>query len=186
MTRRYTLRGKELESRNTPKGRDAPTAPCIFCGKKIKHFNDGGVGWMLGARVEGVPYTFLYCNQPACAEAELYGYVIWRCYCQSDYVENVGPRCHVCNARPVEIRCPRCHTLPEMGTIARITLIERYERVMDTNAGGLVLSEPFYNDADLPPWSRSFYRCLTQSNGRECGHEWPCPTPRKTKETPTP
>lgn len=92
----YTLAGRDLASR-TPTALDSlPEAPCIFCGKTIKHFHDEGVGWCIGAMVNGEPKQFLYCDQPPCAEAIKHHDEIWRCGCQPDYVENVGEVCADC------------------------------------------------------------------------------------------
>ena len=94
-----------------PTGQDLPAAPCIFCGETITHFNDGGRGWLLGAVVRGKKKLFLYCDQPICAAGKKdvkAGNSIWRCGCVADYVENVGPRCHMCqrlrrDRRPVQV-----------------------------------------------------------------------------------
>lgn len=109
----YTLEGRALTE--APEGREVARAPCIFCGRVIGHFNDGGdhhedgdgVGWIVGAVVDGKPKEFLYCDQPPCAAVKNGGYdAIWRCGCVSDYVENVGDTCAAClcsreNAAPM-------------------------------------------------------------------------------------
>lgn len=99
------------------KGDDLPAAPCIFCGEIIKHVNDGGVGWLLGAVVDGKANYYLYCLEQDCpiqkldAEENPPVGSIWRCGCQPDYVENVGDTCHACMkpfAERTEVECCGC------------------------------------------------------------------------------
>lgn len=91
----YTLEGREIP--DAAPGDDVGRAPCIFCGRVIGHWNDGSVGWILGAIVDGKPKNFLYCDQPPCPKALEEGDKdIWRCGCEYDYVENVGDECHMC------------------------------------------------------------------------------------------
>jgi hypothetical protein len=90
---KYILAGRNIPDVKT-KAQGVPDAPCIFCGTSLKHFNDGGVGWLLGAVVDGKRQFFLYCDQPPCSAVDYSE--IWRCGCESDYVENVGERCHMC------------------------------------------------------------------------------------------
>ena len=104
----YTLEGRSVTGRPVPAGQDVAAAPCIFCGRVIKHMNDGGKGWLCGSVEEGEVREYLYCDQPACKPvkaAEKNGIVIWRCGCVADYVENVGTHCHACN-------CPREKAVP--------------------------------------------------------------------------
>lgn len=88
----YSLKGRAL-SVNV-------FARCIFCGRRIKHVNDGGSGWMVGARVHGEARYFLYCAVPRCPQLKAdsrFEHSIWRCGCVADYVENVGSHCVNCS-----------------------------------------------------------------------------------------
>ena len=91
----YTLEGREMGDASPD---DVSRAPCIFCGEVIWHFNEGGVGWILGAVIDGVSKFFLYCDQPMCAEGQKNKGEIWRCYCYDGlaYVESVGETCQCC------------------------------------------------------------------------------------------
>ncbi len=104
----YTLAGRAVTGRPVPDKQDVAAAPCIFCGRVIKHMNDGGKGWLCGSTEEGEPREYLYCDQPQCKSvkvAEKGRIVIWRCGCVADYVENVGDNCHACG-------CPREKAVP--------------------------------------------------------------------------
>jgi hypothetical protein len=90
----YTLAGREIPDRATCNSAERPPAPCLYCGRTIQHVNDGGIGWLLGAVVDGESRNYLYCNQGPCARASAPW--IWRCGCSGHYVENVGDRCHHC------------------------------------------------------------------------------------------
>ena len=97
----YTLEGREIKERSEY------GAPCIFCGKHIYPVNDGGIGWILGAvGPDANPHWYLYCDvqcdelnraleleTPNTPEKDR---VIFRCGCESDYVESVGHVCHEC------------------------------------------------------------------------------------------
>jgi hypothetical protein len=98
----YTLAGRSISGRVPEAGDEVPAAPCLFCGATVKHVNDGGVGWLLGAVVDGRSEQFLYCDQPPCAARQAAGPdVIWRCCCTggASYVENVSAVCHACGRR---------------------------------------------------------------------------------------
>ena len=102
----YVLDGRGIGERKPFVPDAVPEAPCIFCGKQIKHFNDEGVGWLIGAVVNGKSEYYLYCDQPPCPEATANYADIWRCGCEPDYVENVGDLCASCGctraaAKPV-------------------------------------------------------------------------------------
>jgi len=88
----YVLEGRDVIERE-----DEVSGPCIFCGKALAHFNDGGDGWLLGAIVDGKVRYFLYCRFFDCTPGM--EHEIWRC-AAGDYVENVGSHCHDCG-------CPR-------------------------------------------------------------------------------
>ena len=62
----------------------------------IKHFNDGGPGWILSAVTAGETKHYMYCAEPPCEATRRNTDDIWRCYCTPDYVENVGPTCGSC------------------------------------------------------------------------------------------
>lgn len=91
----YILKGREL-----PKGTgDDAIAPCIFCGTSIRHVNGGGTGCYLSAVVDGKAQYFVYCNDPPCPQIQAdykHEKSIWRCGCETDYVENVGETCAAC------------------------------------------------------------------------------------------
>ena len=55
----YTLAGRSITGRVTAAGDEVPAAPCLFCGTTIRHVNDGGVGWLLGAVIAGRAEQFL-------------------------------------------------------------------------------------------------------------------------------
>ena len=107
----YILVGRDIETlrqqltKQERYERELPKAPCIFCGETISHFNDGGVGWCLGAIVDGQSRSYLYCDQPPCVKAQEFCWEIWRCGCIPDYVESVGEFCNSC-------RRPRRDALP--------------------------------------------------------------------------
>jgi hypothetical protein len=108
----YVLAGRQIPDRPVPDSLAVHPAPCIFCGKPIEHVNDGGIGWLLGALVDGESRTYLYCNTGPCARASAPW--IWRCGCIPDYVENLGGHCHACRrprheAVPYDrVECPVC------------------------------------------------------------------------------
>jgi hypothetical protein len=104
----YILEGRALVGAS-----EEEAAPCIFCGTVIKHFNEGGVGWQIGALVNDKAEAFLICDQPWCdvrKKAETATdpttpenqRVVWRCPCVPDYVENVGTLCHACRKPPID------------------------------------------------------------------------------------
>jgi hypothetical protein len=94
-----TLAGRSITGRVPDDGDEVPAAPCPFCGATIRHVNDGGVGWLLGALVAGRAEQFLSCDQPPCAAVQAAGpAAIWRCGSTggASSVENVGAACQVC------------------------------------------------------------------------------------------
>jgi hypothetical protein len=108
----YSLAGREIPDLA---GRDRsalPPAPCVFCGRLIQHFDDGGTGWPLGAVVDGESRIYLRCIEGPCYRASAPW--IWRCGCSGHHVENVGGRCHRCRrpraqAEPYDrVECPVC------------------------------------------------------------------------------
>lgn len=99
----HTLEGREIGDIQ------ADGAPCIFCGQHIRHINNGGVGWLVGAvGPDAKPHWYLYCNDPCEPQAKVMrelgitpetpekDRVVFRCGCVSDYVESVGDQCHEC------------------------------------------------------------------------------------------
>jgi hypothetical protein len=107
-----SLAGREIPGLAAHDQSDVPPSPCAFCGRVIRHANDGGTGWLLGAVVDGEPRMYLRCGDGPCARASAPW--IWRCGCIPDYVENVGDRCHSCKRRRSEaepydrVECPTC------------------------------------------------------------------------------
>ena len=119
----YVLEGRALGPKPPlDSDRELDSAPCIFCGRLIEHINDGGVGWCVGAVVDGRREYFLYCSDGGecsehVADAEEFPPhgSVWRCGCSADYVENVGDRCAACGIHrihavpyPSHIECPEC------------------------------------------------------------------------------
>jgi hypothetical protein len=107
-----TLASREIPGLAAHDQSEVPPLPCIFCGEMIRHANDGGTGWLLGAVVDGEPRNYMYCNDGPCGRASAPW--IWRCGCAGDYVENVDDRCH-CGRRPRSeaepydrVDCPTC------------------------------------------------------------------------------
>lgn len=89
----YILAGRELPAASGDRA-VIPTAPCVFCGRPIRHFNDGGTGWLLGAVAVGQPAVYLRCLEGPCVRAS--DRWIWRCGCSGHHVENLGGHCHAC------------------------------------------------------------------------------------------
>ncbi len=108
----YVLVGKQIPRHAVPEGREVHPAPCIFCGAPIEHVDDGGIGRLLGARVDGESWVYLYCNSGPCAQRSAPW--IWRCGCVPDYAENVRGHCYQCRkprheAEPYDrVECPVC------------------------------------------------------------------------------
>lgn len=90
----YTSAGREMPDRAACSRSDVSPAPCVFCGRVIRHFNDGGTGWLLGAVVDGESRIYLRCIEGRCYRASAPW--IWWCGCSGRHVENVGGRCHRC------------------------------------------------------------------------------------------
>ena len=63
----YGLTGRQIPHHPVPEEREVPPAPCIFCGKPIEHVNDGGIGWLLGARVDGESRVYRHGHSGPCA-----------------------------------------------------------------------------------------------------------------------
>jgi|6_EtaG_2_1085325.scaffolds.fasta_scaffold35959_3 hypothetical protein len=94
---------------------DAPYGlemPCYFCGTQLTHVDEGGDGWIaLDSSRESGGQDVLYCNGgcpvdggvgPGPSDKQV-GQVrlpprVWRCTCESDFIENVGPECALCGA----------------------------------------------------------------------------------------
>lgn len=77
-----------------------PPAPCVLCGRILTHVNDGGHGWLAAMVYEGRVIRRLYCHDYGCVpDAER---VIWRCPCEPDYCENIGPVCANCKRPRIE------------------------------------------------------------------------------------
>jgi len=90
----YLLHGRAVRN-------DRPKAPCIFCGRWLKHLNDGGTGQFLNGIYRGKKRTYVYCCDNACPQRradDKFDGSIWRCGCVSHYVENVGEMCGACEA----------------------------------------------------------------------------------------
>lgn len=88
----YVLKGRVVRD-------DRLKSPCIFCGRKISHFNEGGTGMFLNALHKGKSRTFSYCHEDVCPQRtadETYENSLWCCGCVSDYIEVVGPFCPNC------------------------------------------------------------------------------------------
>lgn len=111
----YTLEGREHVG-TPPKGCELSESPCIFCGATIRHYNDGGVGWCVGAIVGGVSKEYLYCDKPPCVQSEAaWDAEVWRCWCAASgfaYLENVGNVCHGCRCLRADAEPP-----PEDGEV---------------------------------------------------------------------
>ncbi len=125
----YILAGRELPAASGDRAA-IPTAPCVFCGRSIRHFDEGGTGWLLGAVAAGRPAVYLRCLEGPCARAS--DRWIWRCGCSGHHVENLGDRCHAClrprhEAEPyVRVECPDCGSARwlvscKVGTAHRIS-----------------------------------------------------------------
>jgi len=109
---------------------DKATGECCFCGKEIEHFNDGGVGWALGALdANGRLGEYLYCCHSMCEQAKANDRSeIHRCYNPdhglvpmqgqgwkldptkqhnamdySHYIEFLGDRCPECGGLVAEV-----------------------------------------------------------------------------------
>lgn len=122
----YALAGREIPDGPAPDDLEVHPAPCIFCGRLLRHVNDGGDGWILNAVSEGVARRYMYCNEGPCSEASAPW--IWRCGCVRDYIENVGDQCGGCRrhrrvARSYErVDCPLCgrrYEVDDRGGIGR-------------------------------------------------------------------
>lgn len=110
----YTLAGNQL-ALYAKDAYEVPPAPCIFCGKKVKHINDGGHGFLVHALLEGEAQQFLYHASPVCTAVKQYGRELWRCGCTPDYIECVGLHCpacdnprHLCPPSSSTQSCPKC------------------------------------------------------------------------------
>jgi hypothetical protein len=120
------LAGREIPDRPGPEDLEVHPAPCIFCGRKLRHISDGGDGSIVNAIVDGVARRYFCCSDGPCLlEAAPW---IWRCGCDEDYIENIGDHCGCCRrhrrmARTYErIVCPRCgrrYELNDRGGIGR-------------------------------------------------------------------
>lgn len=127
---------------------------CVFCGKVIEHFNDGGVGWVLEAAhpETGKLDQYIHCCYPMCPESEANDAAeIHRCY-NPDQVEgwtldpsqtydtcdDFGSYCEFLGDR-----CPDCG-----GTVAEVDA-----RLYDPR-----WAEFFGKEGDARPWawSRNF------------------------------
>ena len=119
----YTLAGREIPDLAGRNRSEIRPAPCVFCGRAIRHFNDAGTGWLLGAVVDGESRMYLRCIEGPCSRASAPW--IWRCGCSGHHVENVGDRCHQCRrprgqAEPYDrVECPVCGAGPLAGRPAR-------------------------------------------------------------------
>jgi hypothetical protein len=108
----YTLAGREIPDLAAGDHPEVPPAPCAFCGRVIRLLDDGGVGRLLGAVVDGRPRAYLRCGEGPCSRASAPW--IWRCGCVAHYIENVGDHCHHClrprhEAEPYDrVECPSC------------------------------------------------------------------------------
>lgn len=147
MTAPYKLPGNSIEEAAQ---QGVLQAPCIFCGKKIKHFNDGGVGWLLGAVVFGGVRTYLFCEQPACEAVERNYDQIWRCGCVSDYVENVGETCHACKRERLAARAWDYdfeYTGDSRLVVAnlRAVVLEDVESRLPLNSAKIEVNTPFFH-----------------------------------------
>ena len=72
--------GREIPmSRPHDQSGNSRRPPCVFCGRPIRHVNDGGTGWLLGAVVAGESRTYLYCHDGPCSRSSATW--IWRCGC---------------------------------------------------------------------------------------------------------
>jgi hypothetical protein len=122
----YVLAAREIPAGQPPDGMEVHPARCIFCGRVLRHVNDGGDGMIVNAVVDGVARQYLYCDEGPCSEASAPW--IWRCGCDADYIENVGDRCGSCSrhrrmARPYKrLDCPLCecrYDVDDRGGIGR-------------------------------------------------------------------
>lgn len=111
---------------------DGTTAPCIFCGERLQHINDGGKGLCVSAIVDEETKAFLYCHEGWCearsaaTKAEPPYGPLWRCGCVADFTENVGEFCGGCHRpRPVPVPygCGICNE-----RITDMTAEEHYEK----------------------------------------------------------
>jgi len=71
-----------------------PEGPCLFCGKHLTHFNNGGDGWVGGSLVDQEQRLWMYCHE-GCENGTSHA-ALWRCYCAAGYVQNAGHLCHEC------------------------------------------------------------------------------------------
>jgi hypothetical protein len=108
----YTLAGREIPDLAGRDRSEILPAPCVFCGRAIRHFDLGGTGWPLGAVVDGESRVYLRCIEGPCYRASAPW--IWRCGCLGRHVDNVGGGCHRCRrprgqAEPYDrVECPAC------------------------------------------------------------------------------
>lgn len=88
-----------------PPGRTVAEAPCVFCGKRIKHIDDcreagdNAVGCVAAGLVLGERQYYLYCNDPCCQERvfqSLVGRGVWMCEETGESFDVVGRRCPYC------------------------------------------------------------------------------------------
>jgi hypothetical protein len=91
-------------------------APCIFCGVKITHVNDGGRGCVAGAWINGHAFYYLYCNDPMCLahrKAQDRGQGITTCSCENYRAYDVVPGycCPTCKQMPCSHLDKRAFTL---------------------------------------------------------------------------
>ena len=84
----YVLAAREIPTGQPPDGMEVHPAGCIFCGRVLRHVNDGGDGMIVNAVVNSIDRQYLYCNEGPCSEASAPW--IWRCGCVADHIENVG------------------------------------------------------------------------------------------------
>lgn len=112
----YTLKGRAL-----PADPSILEAPCIFCGELAKHINAGGNAWAVNGCLDGAPRVFLYHDHGCTLFRDG---AIWRCLCESDYIENVGPRCVACGtiAPPEGKDATPFFTVARRGNVGRLRL----------------------------------------------------------------
>ncbi len=96
----YTLRGRVLKHEPYASGL------CIFCGKFIRHVNEGGIGCVAGGILDGGISYFMYCNSPLCLDhllAQNMEHGVRTCSCEGYRMHDViGEVCHICWKEPCE------------------------------------------------------------------------------------
>ena len=100
---------------------------CPFCGKTIRHVEDGGPGWLVGAMLpdgpgeprndagELLPAIFLVCEDPKCAARDAaeqgetpttpeQDRAVFRCGCDvGGFYDSIGPVCYACGKGGVDL-----------------------------------------------------------------------------------